>query len=187
MTHKLELELIKSSPFNLLNLSWLGCVILLAGLAIATFTWQSFLVVLDDQSIIERQLLTLKNSQQIPIESKITDLSAQVNPEQLHAMALTTQELEMPWNDLFYAFEQASMEDIALLGLQPESKKQQVIISGEAKNYPSLLAYIDRLTSQPILTEVYLQKHAVNETDTNKPVRFSIFAHWQLPINHLIK
>ncbi len=187
MTHKLELDLIKHSQFSLLSLTWLGCLVLLAGLAVAMFTWHSYLVVLDAQSIAESQLLTQKESQQNPIKSKITDLSKQVNPEQLHAMELTTRELEMPWNDLFYAFEQASMEDIALLGLQPESKKQQVIISGEAKNYPSLLAYIDRLASQPILTQVYLQKHAVNETDANKPVRFSIFAYWQLPRNYQVK
>jgi hypothetical protein len=31
-----------------------------------------------------------------------------------------------------------------------------------------------------VFDRVYLQKHSVEETDISKPVRFNVFAHWQL-------
>jgi hypothetical protein len=70
------------------------------------------------------------------------------------------------------------MQDIALLNLEPNSKKQQVSISGEAKNLQAALNYIQKLEAQSMLDKVYLQKYIIDEANLFKPVKFTLSAQW---------
>lgn len=171
MAMRLDLDFVRATPFW----TWLGGIFLVAGCALAISIWGAYQSLQTKQSDVRSQLL--QYGQQKRVETVVM-ASVQIAPEQLHLMHQALSELALPWNNLFSALEQSSMNDVALFSLQPDSKKQQIIITGEAKNYPSILVYIDRLAKQPNLSEVYLQKHAVNDADKDKPVRFSIVAHW---------
>lgn len=183
----LELELIHSSSFRLSKSTSLGAMTIFVGCTIAIFMWKSYLVEQAKQSAIENQVQRMQVAQRKSAHTKTVTSYSQINAEELNALQLSAHELAIPWNDLFSALEQSGMNDIALLGLQPDIKKQQVIISGEAKDYQSIILYINRLAKQPVLTEVYLQKHAINDSDKDKPVRFSLFAHWLIPRSDLVK
>jgi len=176
---RLELELIKSTSAMSLW-TWQGVAVLIVGGALAVFTWLAYQSLQSQNEAAQTQLQALQQSRQKPVLVQAVVMAQKINPEQLQVLKLTASELATPWNELFSALEKSSMNDVAILGIQPDSKKQQVIISGEAKNYPSILAYIDKLSKQPMLADVYLQKHAVNDADKDKPVRFSVFARWQI-------
>ena len=70
------------------------------------------------------------------------------------------------------------MQNIVLLSLTPNPKKQQMLLTGEAKDLASVLEYIKQLEMQPMLSQVYLQKHTVDVVNAARPVSFSINAQW---------
>lgn len=88
------------------------------------------------------------------------------------------QRLALPWGDLFKVVEASNEKEIALLSIQPDAGKRLLRLSGEAKNFDALLAYIARLEQTPMLNQVYLANHEVRLQDPQKPVRFALVATW---------
>lgn len=168
------------------KLTFIGCVLLIAGLVAAYFTWQfqqEILAQQADTTFALQQIEQQKNQSAQLKAVKTSTLKSNVTPikpEQIKELQLTTHALNMPWNNLLDGLEKSSNPDIALLVLQPDTKKQLLTLSGEAKNLPAALAYIDSLEKLPMLEKVILQKHNVSETDIDKPVRFTLLANWQL-------
>jgi hypothetical protein len=87
--------------------------------------------------------------------------------------------LTLPWNALFRAVESAAGKDVALLAMEPDLEKQQVKISGEARDFAALLNYVTRLEEQAVFGPVHLQGHQVQQQDPDRPVRFSLLAVWR--------
>lgn len=178
MMAPLQLELIKPITPPLLRLTWLGAALFILGTVFFIFAWQSYLSLLDKQIEADNALQVLaisskENKKQEKVESR-----TQVNPNELNAIKSTVNTLLIPWNDLFNTLEEAETRDVVLLDFEPDSKKNSVVISGEAKNYSSIIAYIDALENQAALAEVYLRKHLVVESDQDRPVHFSLVARW---------
>ena len=116
--------------------------------------------------------------QLLPQQQMIKPVIAPVSSQQLAQLREDFNVLATPWNELLDAIEQSDMLDIALLGIDPSVKKQQVTLTGEAKNLATILQYINKLSQQTMLSQVILQKHVVNEAVNEKPVSFSIIAKW---------
>lgn len=85
-------------------------------------------------------------------------------------------QLNTPWHGLLQTIESAGSKSVALLALEPDMERQQVKISGEAKNIAATLAYIQRLENRDLFASVYLQSHHVQMQDPEKPVRFVLLA-----------
>jgi uncharacterized protein YjaG (DUF416 family) len=90
-----------------------------------------------------------------------------------------TQQLNIRWFDLLQALESRQIKDIALLQLLPDATRGQFTLSGEAKDYTTLLKYVGHLQQATVLTQVHLQKHQVIETHPQRPVSFEIQGGWQ--------
>jgi dipeptidyl aminopeptidase/acylaminoacyl peptidase len=88
-------------------------------------------------------------------------------------------QLSLPWEELLQAVESAAGREIALLALEPDTEKQVVKISGEARDMAGLLDYITRLEEQKVFGPVFLQSHQVQLQDPERPVRFSLLAVWK--------
>lgn len=175
---KLDLEFIKDSPFALSNYSWLSLITLTVGLMLATVIWQQYQIKHTELMAISNQLSLLdqKNQpQQLPVETIAMVISAE---KKLQIQTIVTA-LIMPWNKLLQAIEGANIADIALLNLVPNTKSQQVILSGEGKDLQTVLSYVNQLQAQPMLEKVYLQKHTVDTSNISKPVKFTIFTQWR--------
>jgi len=95
-----------------------------------------------------------------------------------HANEILRQ-LSLPWEKLFQAVEASVSQDVTLLEMEPDTGKQIVRISCEAKNITAMLNYIRALEKQPELAGIYLQSHQIQEHDREKPVRFSLVAAWR--------
>ena len=88
------------------------------------------------------------------------------------------QQLSLPWDVLFKAVEPTGEQDIALLSIQPNVDKRIVRLTGEAKNFKALLAYLTFLEHSKTLNNVYLTSHEVRTKDAEKPVYFALMANW---------
>ncbi len=89
-------------------------------------------------------------------------------------------QLSTPWNPLMNTLEQSNMSNIALLSIEPNRKKQQIVLTGQAKNMASTLSYIKQLERIETLSQVYLLKHSIDQSDPFKPVGFTILAQWNI-------
>ena len=87
--------------------------------------------------------------------------------------------LGVPWESLFQAVESSGNHNVTLLAIEPDVEKQQVKISGEAKDFKSLMNYLTQLQGQDVFGSIYLQNHDIQQQDPDKPVRFSLLAAWQ--------
>ena len=88
-------------------------------------------------------------------------------------------QLALPWSALFTAVESSGGPGVALLSLEPQLHKGVVKISGEAKDFKAVLDYAKQLSAQPVLARVMLQSHQTQQADPQKPVRFTLLAHWK--------
>jgi Tfp pilus assembly protein PilN len=87
-------------------------------------------------------------------------------------------QLNVPWRDLLDAIETATPANVALLSIEPDSKKHTIKGMAEAKTSQEMIAYIERLKKQEFFGAVVLTKHEINDQDANKPYRFQFEAQW---------
>jgi hypothetical protein len=87
--------------------------------------------------------------------------------------------LTLPWDTLFRSVEEATDDRVALLALQPDPQKRELTISGEAKDYAAILAFVERLDGREALRDVHLVKHEIREDDPQRPTYFNIVASWK--------
>jgi len=89
------------------------------------------------------------------------------------------QRLGAPWQKLFAVLESYVDEPVALLSIDPDLTKRDLVLTGEARNLEALLDYIRFLKRQSLLSEVTLLSHQINKQDRDRPVRFRISATWE--------
>jgi hypothetical protein len=174
---KLHLDFIHQPAFSLSRWSVAGIIVLLSSLTIAFFTWQLY-----ERYTFEQNALSLKmsqiNRQSIHEKSPLPVIKSEISLEQIQQIQSTVGALILPWNELLQGIEKSDTQDVALLNLEPNTKKQLVTISGEAKNLQAALNYIQKLEAQPMLDKVYLQKYNIDEANLFKPVKFTLSAQW---------
>jgi len=176
---KLQLDFVNQPTFSISSWSLAGLAILLTSLLIAIFTWQLY-----EGKVIEQNAVSFKvsqmNRQIIHDKPSLPIVNSEISSEQMQQIQVTVSALIVPWNEVLQGVEKSDMQDIALLSLEPNSKKQLVTISGEAKNLQAALGYIQKLEAQPMLDKVYLQKYNIDEANLFKPVKFTLSAQWLL-------
>jgi Fimbrial assembly protein (PilN) len=92
------------------------------------------------------------------------------------------EELGAPWTRLLTELETASRDtagQIAVLSIEPDSVKHRVHITGESRDLPLVLAYVQRLQASPLLRYPMLDSHEVKTDDAQRPVRFAMSAEWR--------
>ena len=99
-------------------------------------------------------------------------------------IAKVAQELTTPWTGLLAELETASHDsasDIALLSLEPDESKHMVRVTGESRDLPRVLAYVERLQKSALLRYPMLETHEVRSDDPQRPIRFAVSAEWRQP------
>lgn len=140
----------------------------------------------DAASQLKKTSVTQAPSARTPEEAK---QNAHAAAQKKAAIALTQaqekeaetiiRQLNIRWFDLLQVLESRQIKDIALLQLLPDATRGQFTLSGEAKDYNTLLKYVGHLQEETVLTQVHLQKHQVIETHPQRPVSFEIQGGWQ--------
>ena len=88
-------------------------------------------------------------------------------------------QLATPWETLFRSIERAYIDEVALLGVQPDAQRRSVTITGEAKEYGDILTYVTRLRGEAPFADVYLVGNEVKESDPHRPLLFTVAAQWK--------
>jgi len=89
-------------------------------------------------------------------------------------------QIGLPWDDVFSALESAADKDVALLAVNPDPRKRQLRLAGEARSLGAMLAYLQRLEQASHLRDVALTDHEIADDDPQHPVRFNILATWAI-------
>ena len=112
--------------------------------------------------------------------AKLSPAKAQQAGAEIKAANEVMLQLNLPWGEMFAALEGANNNGIALLGIEPDARKGLVRVSGEAKTFEALFAYIRRLQESKSMSAVYLKHHQIQEQDPDRPIRFTLDASWTL-------
>jgi Tfp pilus assembly protein PilN len=70
-----------------------------------------------------------------------------------------------PWDEMFDALEKAQDDSVALLSIAPERAAGRLAMSGEAKNYEALTAWLARLDASGSLQHAQLLAHEIKGND----------------------
>lgn len=103
------------------------------------------------------------------------------DPQVLEAMKRASgviEQLAFPWGQLFTALESVATGDAVLLSVQPDTAAGTVSLTGEAKDWDAMLAYLRLLSEEQFFDSVQLVSHQVQQNDPQKPVRFVLQCGW---------
>jgi Tfp pilus assembly protein PilN len=88
--------------------------------------------------------------------------------------------LTIPWEKLFDVIDSSVDDSVALLALAPDSDKQTLHISAEARDLSAMLAYQKRLNNSGLLQAAHVVSHQFQVQDPARAVRFEIETRWQV-------
>jgi Tfp pilus assembly protein PilN len=170
-----ELDFYRARPAS----PWAGWLLLAIALAFIADVGLSWIELRRDISTNEARLAQLEG----PAAAARAVERRAAAPEELTAARETVTRLTLPWDELFSALEAASTAGIALLSLEPDREGGTVIIRGEARDYASVLSYVEDLRRTKALRDVHLVKHEARDGKGNAaegaPLAFSISARWK--------
>jgi hypothetical protein len=87
--------------------------------------------------------------------------------------------LNVPWNELFAAFEADRPKEVGLLALLPDPRRRVLIVHAETLTARAMVDFVDRMRATPAFTEAVLVKHERREQDAGQPYRFAVEVHWK--------
>lgn len=152
--------------------------VLVAGLLLANYVYLDVQV-----SSVQSQLDEAKGQQ----AARKGKRGASVGDERQNAELANTRQivvsLNRPWERLFVAIEASTNSDVTLLDITPNPQGGDVHVSGDARNFKSVLAFVQALKEQGAatqdLSQVYLASHQVQEQDPLRTIRFEVNASWR--------
>jgi Tfp pilus assembly protein PilN len=149
----------------------LGCAAMAGVVAEDILDWQPRLDAREEQLHSLQAAIEARR----PVIAKLDD--KQLAGEWAKAMAVSSS-LNLPWEKLFATFEAEAERPVAVLALEPDAVKRELVLNGEARNFEAMVGYYRMLQEQPIFSDVVLHTHQVNQQDRDKPIRFRVTAGW---------
>jgi len=153
-----------------------GGVLLVLGMGAAATAYLQYRAIESQRAGVELKLQAVtRSSRRDPAEvARAAGLSREAGG--------VARDLGIPWTKLLAELETASRdssEQIALLSVEPDHTKHNVRITGESRDLPMILAYVERLKTSALLRYPMLDTHEVKTDDPQHPVRFALTAEWR--------
>lgn len=165
-----------------------GVALMLVALVVAALAWQQHSSLNQQRQSLAAAILQARQAaglqqalQRAPVRSSPALAADMLAARQVADFLL------MPWDDVFTALEAASINDAALLSIEPDAKKQQLKLLAEAKDKDAMFRYMQRLEATPQLADVVLLKHEILEDQAQHPIRFVLSAQWEANWNTSLK
>jgi hypothetical protein len=159
--------------------TWVGASLLAAGAFAAVATLAEYRALAGEAERLEARIA---DTQRMARRDLPRLRQAALDPKALadevrNANAVLAQ-LTIPWDGLFREIEAAGDRTIALLSIQPDAGTRAVRITGEARRFEDVLAYVGRLEQRPGLANVFLASHELRQGGAQRPVAFALVAQW---------
>lgn len=165
---RLELDLVRRRP------AWPPWLALVVGLALAADAGLQWLGLRDEVATLQQR------GSARPARAVAAEPVSEETQRELAGARRLLEELALPWEALFRSIEGAVDRDTALLSVEPDAGRRAVQISGEARDYPAVLRFMERLEKGPALARVHLLSHEVRQDDADRPTLFTLAASWKV-------
>ncbi|RPI45031.1 MAG: hypothetical protein EHM59_11285 [Betaproteobacteria bacterium] len=100
-------------------------------------------------------------------------------PAKINAINGAIARLNVPWSEVFAAFEKHKANDVALLALLPDARKRSLVVQAEAATPRAMVEFLELLRTVELLEDAYLLKHERRDQESGQPYRFSVEVHWK--------
>lgn len=110
---------------------------------------------------------------------KAKEATFALSPKRIEAVNQAIKQLNLPWQKLFDAMERNRSDRISLLALEPDASNRILRIQAEAKAADDMVDFVEALQKDALFHSASLIRHEINESDRNKPYRFTLEARWQ--------
>lgn len=114
----------------------------------------------------------------IDAENRHLATANQVSPERIASINEAIMRLNTPWAALLDAVERSLNDDVALLSVNPESARRHLNLVAETKDPTAMIAFVGRLSETGMFSDVFLQRHRIEDGSAGRPYRFAVEAHW---------
>ena len=153
-----------------------GLVFLAAGaVALGIATWDyARQTEINDALRAQRDHLAARLQSQMPRKAISPELSARADQAGVAYAQLLT-----PWREIFQALEAARNTDIALLSLTADATKQEIALSGEARDFAALSGFADTLSSGSMFRRVTVANHKFSEGPPPIVLKFDLVLAWR--------
>ena len=153
-----------------------GALLLLLGASAAAASYAEYHFMQARRAGLELKLeaATRRNHREPAVDARAAGFA--------EAAGRMAEQLGTPWTKLLAELEGASRDSsgqIAVLSIEPDPIKHSVHITGESKDLPLVLAYVQRLQASTLLRYPMLDSHEVKTDDAQHPVRFAMTAEWR--------
>jgi hypothetical protein len=158
--------------------AWWGFALLFAG-ALATIATVERYGSLDEERERLEAGLRERNRAKPAARAPAGTATGEATQRQNDARRSVVRALGRPWDALFRDIEAAASEGIALLALEPDPRRGEVRVAGEAREPLALYEYIAALERTESMSQVRLTQHELVRGAGAGAVRFVLVGVWQ--------
>jgi len=160
------------------RISWLSWLLLFSGVAVATYLVIQIVNLRDTLDNLETKRTFIAGQIHQTAQTKLSPADRQKLQAEIKDAEAVMSQLTLPWESLLKDIGASQQQQVALLSIVPNAAKRTIKISGEARDFDDVLAYIRALQKANSLRTVYLQNHHIETRSAQRPVRFSLLATW---------
>ena len=156
----------------------LGLVLMALGVVVAVMGLGEYATALRELRRVEADLVTQDRDAERRRAAAEVRAQPQIPEQRVNAINNAIARLNIPWSELFAAFESNNPKDVALLALLPDARKRSLVVQAEALSPRAMIEFIEQLRKVPGFQDAYLTKHERRTEETGQPYRFAIEVHW---------
>jgi hypothetical protein len=161
------------------TLRTLGLTLLVAGVAAVSFSLWQYVLAATELERIEAEILSTSGAATRQRSAPAAQAATRVSARKVIAINGAIARLNIPWGELFAAFEADKPKDVALLALLPDARKRRLMVQAEAANPQAMIDFVERLRAVPLFEEAFLVKHERRDQDAAHPYRFALEVRWK--------
>ena len=111
--------------------------------------------------------------------ARAPDTGPAIPAVRINAINSAIARLNIPWSELFAAFEAERPKDVALLALLPDARKRTLVVQAEATTPAAMVQFVERLRTAALFEEAFLVKHERRDQESGQPYRFAVEVRWK--------
>jgi Tfp pilus assembly protein PilN len=159
--------------------TWLGGAILLAGVAAAVLVAEHHQALEARRDQLELGLSAASRTKPGTGSASQAPASREEAQRRNAARRSVVRALGRPWDALFTDVESAAHAQVGLLALEPDVRRGEVRLSGEARDAQALAEYMAALEGTPALERVNLTQHEMVAEGGHPALRFILVGAWR--------
>lgn len=161
---KLRIDFAPRSP----RPAWMALLLLGVGIGFAAYSARCYLDAQAQQAALESRIAAAATSGHV---------AAAGGSESSYAREVLGR-VAVPWHELFAALGRTQTDTTSLLSMEPDGVTRALKLTGEAKDFAALLAYVGALEREPFFQRIELLRHETVRHAGYGAVSFELALEW---------